>query len=335
MLPTPVQVYSWDPFNKLVTPVIYNYNLTIERQVKPNWLTRAAYVASRTNHWSTNVEFNPAIYIPGSTLSTDARRPYQPFGSIRMASSSGNAWYHSMQLSLEKRFARGFTILANYTWSKSLDNIPVGIDNTSPMLGAAYSIPPTVQDFKSLDRGPSDFDYRHVFVVSYVWHLPNLSRSNPWVRGVAGGWQVSGITSAQSGGPLTITVGRDQSLTGIGSDRATLVNPNAYGLGACQNRVPCVDALVPTAFGFAPLGAFGNVGKGRFRGPGLFNWDVGMFKRFPITERWSLQFRAEFFNIFNRANLSDPGTSLSGAGFGAIFGARDPRIGQLALKVNF
>ena len=60
-----------------------------------------------------------------------------------------------------------------------------------------------------------------------------------------------------------------------------------------------------------------------------------MFKRFPITERWSLQFRAEFFNIFNRANLSDPGTSLSGAGFGAIFGARDPRIGQLALKVNF
>ena len=95
VVPTPIQVYSWDPFSKLITPTIYNYNLTIEHQLTSNWLVRAAHVGSRTTHWSTNVEFNPSLYMPGSALGTDARRYYQPYGSIRMNSPSGNAWYHA------------------------------------------------------------------------------------------------------------------------------------------------------------------------------------------------------------------------------------------------
>ncbi len=335
VLPTPLLVNSWDPYNKLVTPTIYNYNLTIECQLRTNWLIRTAYVASRTNHLNANVEMNAAIYTPGSTLATDARRPYQPFGSIRMGTATGNAWYNSLQLSLEKRFAHGFTILANYTWSKSLDNLPPNMDIVSPMLGDAYAIPPTMKGFKSLDQGPSDSDYENVFVVSYVWQLPSLSRADRRVRAVVGGWEMSGITSAQSGGPLTIMAGRDQSQTGIGYDRGTLLSSNVYGSGACGSQAPCVNSLIPAAFALPVLGTFGNIGKGRLRGPGLFNTDFGLFKRIPVKERLYLQFRAEFFNVFNRVNFNNPGTTVSAAGFGAILSARDPRIGQLALKLVF
>jgi len=335
VVPTPVGVASWDPYHKLMPALVYNFNLAIERQLKTDWLVRAAYVGTRSTHLMTTEEENPAIYTAGSALSTDARRLYLPFGSIKLGTASGNSWYNSMQLSLEKRLAHGFTILANYTWSKSLDNLPVGLDAVTPMLNATHIVPNNVQDFKSLDRGPSDFDFEHSFVVSYVWQLPTLSTANRLLKGVAGGWQFSGITSARSGGPMSILAGRDQAQSGIGADRAVAVNQNAYGSGACQNRAPCVDYLTPTSFAIPQLGSFGSLGKGRFRGPGVFNTDVGIFKRFAFGERTSLQLRAEFFNVLNAVNFNNPAVSVSGAGFGAILGARDPRIGQLALKLSF
>jgi hypothetical protein len=336
VFPTPIRVYSWDASHyKLQTPTIYNWNLTIERQLKTNWLVRAAYVGSRSNHLMENEQLNPSAYIPGSTLSPDARRPFQPYTSIVQATGAGNAWYNSMQLSLEKRFSRGFTVLANYTLAKSTDNVPAGKDLGIPQGGPSITLPLYVNNFKMLDTGPFEFDYRHVFVVSYVWELPALSNHNRWLRGVAGGWQWTGIASAQTGGPLTLTAGQDRSQSAIGSDKAQFTGPAAYGPGACGSSAPCVDFLVPGAFALPALGTFGNMAKGTLRGPGLFNWDMGLFKRFPIRERWSLQFRAEFFNTFNRVNLNNPVSSVSAGGFGSITSARDPRIGQLALKLFF
>ena len=119
-----------------------------------------------------------------------------------------------------------------------------------------------------------------------------------------------------------------------------------YGGNACGNSAPCVNYLNPAAFTIAPIGGFGNVGKGSLRGPGLFTWDAGLFKDFPIArESVHLQFRAEFFNVLNRSNFANPGgstsnpnsppTSVSSGGFGTITAAQDPRIGQLALKLIF
>ena len=105
--------------------------------------------------------------------------------------------------------------------------------------------------------------------------------------------------------------------------------------GPCANQAPCVTYLVPTSFAAPALGTYGNVAKGALRGPGLFNTDWGIFKNFSVTERVKVQFRAEFFDIFNRVNFSNPGTSANSGSFGNILGARDPRIGQLALKVLF
>jgi Carboxypeptidase regulatory-like domain len=336
VFPTPVRVYSWDASHyKLQTPTVYNWNITIERQLRPDWLVRAAYVGSRTNHLIENIQLNPAAYIPGSTLSTDARRPFQPYTSIIQASGSGNSMYNSLQLSLEKRLSKGFTILANYTWSKSIDNIPFGADVTSPILNAGLTMSPYIPGFKRIDTGPSDFDFTQTFVVSYVWQLPMLKQSNHLIKNVLGGWELTGITTAQSGPPLTLFAGTDRSQTGIGYDHADYVGGPAYTSRACANQAPCVSYFIPSAFAAPALGTYGNLAKGTLRGPGFFNTDLGAFKNFTITERLTIQFRAEFFNVFNRANFNNPGTTVSAGGFGNILSARDPRIGQLALKVVF
>jgi hypothetical protein len=336
VFPVPVRVYSWDASHyKLQTPTVYNWNLTLERQLRPDWLVRVAYIGSHSSHIMENEQLNPAAYIPGSTLSTDARRPYQPYTSIVQATASGNALYNSLQLSLEKRLSRGFTVLANYTWSKSVDNIPFGTDVTSPILNQVLTTSPYIPGFKRIDTGPSDFDYTHVLVVSYVWQLPGLKRASPWIRGVFGGWELSGITSTQTGGPVTLYAGTDRSQTAIGYDHADYLGRSPYTSGACANQAPCVSYLIPSGFAPPALGAYGNLAKGALRGPGLLNTDLGVFKYFSVKENVKMQFRAEFFNAFNRANFNSPGTAVNSGSFGNILSARDPRIGQLALKVLF
>ena len=192
-----------------------------------------------------------------------------------------------------------------------------------------------------MDYGPSEFDHTHRVVTSYVWDLPKLTSQPAFVRYVAGGWQWSGIVTAQSGGPFTVMAGKDQSRTALGTDRANFVSSNAYGGNACAtSTASCVNYLNPAAFALPALGTFGNVGKGSLRGPNLVTWDTGLFKQIPFkAERLKLQFRAEFFNVLNRVNFNNPFNSqtpsISSGGFGSITRAEDPRIGQLALKLLF
>jgi hypothetical protein len=192
-----------------------------------------------------------------------------------------------------------------------------------------------------VDYGPSEFDHTHRFVTSYVWDLPTLSGHSALMRYVVGGWQLSGIVTAQSGGPFTVLAGKDQSQTGLGTDRANFTGQNVYGGNACAGtKTTCVNFLNPAAFAVPGTGQFGNVGKGSLRGPNLVTWDTGLFKRFPLgSERTQLQFRAEFFNVLNKANFDNPFNStvpsMSSSGFGSLTRAEDPRIGQLALKLVF
>jgi hypothetical protein len=313
---------------------VYSWNVTVERQLAPDWLLRAGYVGTHGSHLNESIELNPAVYIPGSKLGTDARRTFQPFGSIGVNSQAVNSSYNSLQLGLEKRLSHGFTIRANYTYSKSIDDMPYNKSLIS-INGGGSVVPWYFPNFHMMDRGPSDFDRTHSFVTSYVWSLPTLRNTGWLLRGAFGGWELSGIVSASTGDPLTILAKKDVSQTGLGNERGVQNGP-AYGAGSCGNSAPCVDYLVPASFTLPATGAFGTMGKGSLRGPGIFNWDMGMFKRFPIRgDRYQLQLRGEFFNIFNHTNFQDPSNSLSAAGFGTISGARDPRITQLAMKLVF
>ena len=338
--PLPVLAITYEPTGVYKTPVMDNWNLTIERQLASNWLVRVAYTGSHGSHLNEAIELNPSVYIPGSKLSTDQRRIFQGFQYVSLASGQGNSHYNSLQLGLEKRLSRGFTILANYTYAKSYDDLPFAAGAGGPADGNSLVYPWYFPNDTALDRGPSDFDVRHRFVASYVWQLPSLRNRSGLVRGVLGDWQVTGLVQLQSGTPLTMLAGKDQSQTMLTRDRANYLGGSPYGTGACGNTAPCVDYINPNAFALPALGQFGNTGKADLRFPGQAIWDMGFFKNFPIHERLRLQFRAEFFNIFNRVNFTQPNQSnqvdtVSSAGFGSIRAANDPRIGQLALKLFF
>lgn len=333
--PLPVVAVTFDPSGNYQVPAIYNWNVTVERQATKDWMFHGSYVGSRTNHLATSLQLNPAVYTPGSSLSTDKRRGFQSFSGITVASMAVNSFYNSFQLGLEKRMSKGFTIVANYTLAKSLDNLPYGQSVTGPGPNASGTVYPWYfPKADALDYGRSDFDRRQRFVISYVWQLPALRSAGRIVRAALSDWQMNGVFQTQSGGPLTVKSGKDQSQTGIGGDRAVLVGP-ALGTGACGASAPCVPYLTPSSFAQPAIGSFGNFGKGAVSGPGLMSWDVGLFRTIPFRERVSLQLRGEFFNVLNRANFNDPVASMTSGGFGSITGAGDPRIGQVALKILF
>jgi hypothetical protein len=323
------------------TPAPYNWNLSIERELWPDWLLRLAYVGSHGSYLNRRLQLNPAVFAAGTdssgnplstTANTDARRLFAPvFGDVSQSSSDGNSSFNSAQVTLNKRFSRDFTILANYTWSKSVDTIPPGNDAFGGGT-AGTTLPFNQAGRDEFDSGNSTFDHTHRFVVSYVWDLPQFSKGgNGLLNKLLNGWQYTGIFQYQTGDRLTIFSGRDNSLTGIGQDRAILT-------GVSPDRPDGVDRtlfLNRDAFDFNPAGTAGTIGKGRFHGPNLINWDMGLFKNTAINERVKTQFRAEFFNTFNRTNFNNPGTTLSSGNFGRILSAGDPRIIQLGFKVQF
>ena len=344
---TPVVVETVDGSQpNLVSPAVYNWNLSIEHQFASGWLTRMAYVGTHGSHIRELVQLNPAVYIPGSTLSTDQRRVFPGYGSITQTTMDVNSHYNSFQLSIEKRIAQngffhGLTLLANYTWSKAIDDLPAGAGVEGTPQSA---IPFWGTGRHQFDTGVSDFDHTHLMVLSYNWQLPRFAGSSYLTRAALGNWEMSGILTLQSGDAITVLAGKDQSQTGLNEDRAVLVGA-ARGTGGCGNTAPCVDWLNPNSFVLPAIGTFGNVGRNSIRGPGLFNWDMSFFKNVPMSERLRLQLRAELFNSLNRVNLMDPGVSPGGtpvstlsvtsAGFGSIRAAADPRIIQLALKLFF
>jgi hypothetical protein len=341
----PVQVFSWDPNNKLITPRNYMVNLAVEQNLGAGFLSRVAYVGSRGQHMTVTIDQNPAVYMPGSKLTTDARRPYKNFTNIYQISQSGNSWYNSAQFTLSKPLTHGVTVLANYTFSKSNDDLPYNTDAATFGTSGYYTLPLNFPDFRRYDRGPSDYNHTNVFVMSYVWQLSHFDNLNRFAREIVGSWEWSGIVTAQSGAPLTLYAGQDVSQTGIGSDRAQQIpGSQPYLKGNCGTASPCIHWLNAAAFSLPSPGQFGNVGKGQFMGPGFFNWDMGIFKKFPITERVAIQFRGELFNSLNHTNFSTDNTgsrakspvqTVTSGGFGNILAANDPRIIQLAIKVIF
>jgi hypothetical protein len=316
-----------------VVPVMYDWNMALEHEFRGGWFVRAAYVGSSTSHLNESLDLNPAVYIPGSTLGTDQRRIFQGYSDLYLQAMDVNANYNSLQMTVDKRFSKNLTLSVNYTYSKNLDDEPAGADGVTLGADNASTVPWNQPYRHQMDYGPYTFDHTHRFVTSYVYNLPKLPNANAGVRAFLGNWQWTGIFTAQSGAPLTITAGSDFSKTGLGVDRAVQVGP-AYGSGACKTA-PCVDYLIPGSFTNPATGTYGSTGKGMLRGPNLITWDMGIFKGIPISERVKLQFRAEFFNIFNRVNLGNPGTSKASGSFGTILSASDPRIGQLALKLIF
>lgn len=339
--PLPVVAITYDPTGNFHVPITYNYNLSLEHQITSNMMIRTAYVGSHTSHLFAPNELNPAVYTSGSTLSTNQRRLYKNMSNITEADMGGNTGFNSLQFSLQASFAHRVDIHANYVWSKALDNLPYGAKVTGPSSGQPYAMPIYTTNYKALDKGPSDIDHRQRFVVSYVWTLPTPA-ANRMIKELTGGWQTTGIVQTQTGDPLTVLAGNDQSQTGLGRDRGqTVASQSVYGSGGCKSGAVCRNWLNPNGFAQPAVGTYGNVVKGSYVGPAYTNWDAGLLRAFNFKNIMNLTFRAEYFDVLNHAEFADPSTTVNAAGFGSITSVQTSggypisRIGQLALKLVF
>ncbi|MEO7143685.1 MAG: TonB-dependent receptor [Bryobacteraceae bacterium] len=331
----PAGVYINMPLTSHPTYVA-QWNVTYQRQFAGNWLASATYLGNKTTHLWVGSEINPAVYIPGTcagkpcstTSNTNQRRVLYlqnpvtgaSYASINQADEGSNSHYEAMLLSVQHRFSHNYTVLSNYTYS----NCVTDLDFT----GELGSSPNSVPFNRGADRGPCDFDVRHVFNTSLV-------ASSSWKGGalashLLSNWRLAPIIRATSGGTQTVTTGKDNSLTGLNNDRPLQVLLNPYP----ANQGPH-DWINPSAFVPNPLGTFGNVGRDALRAPGVLNFDLALSRVFAIQERYRLEARFEAFNAINHANFNGPNTNIASSTFGTITGTADPRILQFALKLHF
>lgn len=286
-------------------------------------MARVGYYGNKGTFLSFNSNtrhLNPAIYVPGASTvaNTQSRRIYKDFSTVQIFESASNSNYNSMQLNLEKRFGRGFSVLTNYTWQKTIDDFGA----TNPFN-------------RRFDYAVSNDDVTHVFKFSNIYEFPRIASLKGVAGGLVNGWSTNAIMFWQSGFPLNITSGTDNSFTGVGRDRADYLGGPAQ-LSYGRSHADMINMWFDTSqFTTNAVGTFGNAGRNNLRGPRFFNTDVALIKDTRIVESASMQFRAEAFNIFNNVNFNGPNTNRSSAQFGRITGAGDPRILQLALKLIF
>jgi len=353
---------------KRIIPRIMEWNLSVQHQFKDNFVAQIAYVGTRAYHlWNHEAsDLNQPLQIldtnfcgpdPSNCISNFGRRYFnqQPnmTAVLPLDYPQLEMFYNAFQASLNKRFANGFNFLAAYTFAKNLGNAD---GNTGGFIQDSYRA--------DLEHGPVVPDLRHRFTISYLYELP-FGHGRPFLSdmgGIAdavfGGWQVAGITSLQSGEAVTGVLSSDLSNTGSFSYRPDqIANPNDFSFNTgsqatdfgCTNpghqTLDCwynqaafaVPALAP---GQQSAHSFGNSRIGNLRGPDLVDFDLVLQKNFKIRESQQVEFRAEFFNIFNHPNFGLPGGGSAvpvdvPGGASITNTATDNRQIEFALKYTF
>jgi len=348
------------------TPTLQQWSFTVEREITQNLMVQVSYVGSQAYHVVTAINgntarpqvcadpagclsggiraANQAVRVPQGTTympSTPGQRPNPYVGPTQSWFYLGTSSYHSGNISLTKRATRGLTFKTNYTFSKILDL------NSAFLATSGTNEPPSVLnpfDLK-LEKGIAAYSLKHQFNANFLYQLP-FGNDQHFGRGASGvvnqligGWQWSGSITAQSGFPFTPLVGSNSSGTGdTQNPDVPNRNPNFTGpviLGKVDQYFDPKAFLMPLA------GTFGNVARGAFTAPGLTNFDTSLVKKFSVSERLSLQLRAEAFNIFNHSNFSTPnpvvfnGNNYSASAGQILQTSTSSRQIQFALKLLF
>ena len=270
----------------------------------PNLLVRGAYVGSKGTDLLSTTEINPAVYGPGANAgNVNQRRIYPRIGSMQLGFPNGNSSYNALQATVQQSYSHGLSLLANYTWSKSLDYSSFG-----SMEGNQTG--PDPLNTRN-NRGRSDFDVRHRLVISGIWEMPRLAGNNALVRNVLGGWQNNVIFTTQTGIPLTVLSGVDNNFNNVGGDFADYLGGDAQIAGYRSKQQQIAQWFNTGVYAVNAVGTIGSGRRGQLRAPGTWNVDYSLFKNFRVIERAQLQLRGEFFNFFNHANLDAPGTTFN------------------------
>jgi carboxypeptidase family protein len=364
----------------LRTPYVQQFNLSLQYELGRSQLLELAYVGTRGVNLFRQVAVNQARLASAQapitndvtgqviTTNTDAnaqlRAPFQGVSitSFSLNQTTAQSAYHSVQLSLTQRLSHGLQFLVSYTYAKSIDNASgsgggagsAGVVNT----GAVGDTSMILGDQRNprANRGVSDFDRTHRFVLTYLWDLPRPAfASHPRaLRSALSNWQVAGVATAMSGLPIDIVDTGAGSFYGLNNGTNPLARPSVASGETCasaQQHIPTgyffdpfsfarpvvqANQPIPSSAGTATAAAvgtdIGSVPRNCLRGPRQVNVDFGLAKRFPLRESTGVEFRAEFFNLLNRVNLANPISNFNAvAGTGGAISS----TGQVISPGNF
>jgi outer membrane receptor protein involved in Fe transport len=322
------------------SPYTQYFSFGVQRALPWDTVLDISYVGSRGVKLPGQIEANPAP--PGDPTTMEARRIRRSqipnVDSITLLANAFASNYHSLQVKAEKRFSHGLQFLGTYTWAKSIDNL-----SGSPLTGGGDSNPSASSQNPfdlAADRARSSYDRAHRFVFAFNYDLPfgRGQRFGAGMHGLAngflGGWQVNGIVTLSSGLPFTVFA---TSSASCGCTAGELRADRLADGNLPEGQRKPTGWFDSSAFRDPPPESYGNAGRNIINGPGMANVDFSLFKKFRLREKVELQFRGEFFNLFNRANFFYP-TSVNNATWqagGLLTRAFPPRIVQLALKVLF
>ncbi len=327
--PIPAALYPTNPFFNIISlppgrnhqdTYVQDWNLMVQRQFGNNELD-VGYVANKGTHLDTTLNnFNQPDPGPGDIQS---RRPYPTIARIRLEDYGGNSNYNSLQIRFQRRFSKGLSVSANYTWSHEMDD-----EATDTNSGGCGCQNPRFRN----EPASGLTDQRHLFVAGYVWQLPIFTHATGVVGTVVGGWAFEGLVTLASGNPFDVQESIDsQNNDGIWErpiltgQRLTVANPNP---SAWFNTA----AFAPSVY------VYGNSPRNPLVGPGTNVYNLTLAKNFkmPYKEGHSLEFRAEAFDAFNTPQFSNPDAKLGDGVFGQITSTKiDNRELQLALKYRF
>jgi len=322
-------------------PCVQTWFASVQRQLIKKWVLELGYTGSHSLRMPLLSDYNEALpNLPGQSLGTQARRPNQKFGAITWVNPAGQSVYNALSARVEHRFSSGLYFVNSFTWAKALGNTEQALENNVTVQN--------VYDLKN-ERGRTSYDVKFLNVTSLVYRLPfgkGKKFGSSWnsvLDGIAGGWEMNTINTANSGMPVNVTYTPSSALDATGRlaeyRGVAMQRPNLVADPTRPSGVAMIDQYWNKAAFALPTASapFGNLGRNALRGPNYWQWDLGINKRFkiPAREGMAVQFRSEFFNVLNHTNFGSPSSDITSAAFGTIRSALPARQIQFALKLLF
>jgi hypothetical protein len=333
-------------------PYVEVWNFNVQRQLPGDTVVTLGYAGSRGIHLLRSLDVNivEPVRRPDGTLffPLGAPRRNPAFSTIELKSSDGNSWYQALIFEVRKQWQRGLSLQSSYTFSRNIDTTQASTFFSDATNGTTSAMP----EFPGFNynKGLSDYHAKHNWVLNGTYRFPFGSTLDGLAGALVSGWQIAAISHVRSGNPLTAFVRGNRSRSawapslgpGIGFDRASLAPGRTHESAVLGGPDQYFDS---SAFVLPAAGTLGTLGRGTFIGPNLRSVDLSLMKNFAISERTDLQFRAEAFNLFNRANFGPPNlTVFAGSAdneaplstFGRIRGTvTSSRQIQLGLRLSF
>lgn len=308
------------------TPYVQQWNLSLQRTLGRSSMLELSYLGN-SGHRQQNRYDNNQCQVTADLFCDRATRPYPRYRAILQSDFNANSSYNALVARFHRRMSRGVDLRVEYTFGKALyDGWELG--------GATNN---QIANNRALDKGPTSFNVRNRLVTSLLWELP-VGRDRSFGSGmsraadyVVGGWNVSTIATFSNGLPIFITVPNRTGSPFVGHRPNRTCSGNLSSVDLRSNR----QFIDTSCFQDTERGFFGNSERAPISGPGLNNFVIGIQKDFAFTESKLLEFRLEMFNAFNHAQFRNPNGSVANRNFGLVSAARQPRVVQMALKLQF